>query len=450
MQRPSLAAIAAAAVMATIGIANAQAPRVTCADDDPPLDLLSARSADAGQRELAALINAALERSRSVGAARAVAEAARYDSDETRAAGDLQAGLTLRGGPDVSRADGRLASQWVQGSAALSASQLLWDGGRQQALVDWRSQLAEAARLSWLSQQEQVALGAVSLTLERSRFFAHEQVYGQYARKMGCLVDALSQVVAADRGRASELLQARKSLQQAELARVGAASQRRQAEIRLQRLIGDTPVQGPALAGALQGLPPLDTVLAASERANEVALLQRQAQAAEHFVQAMATGNKPQLTWSVGAVRSAGFLGTLGAQHASSLSVGVALNVPLFNPGVAPATDAARWRARAAREQLDDTLEARRARVREVHEQAQSSLDRAERVQRVLQDSQQLRNATQLQWQQLGRRSLFDVMGAESEHYNLRVSHVNALIDAQQLNATLQSLGAGLTTGLNR
>jgi hypothetical protein len=35
-------------------------------------------------------------------------------------------------------------------------------------------------------------------------------------------------------------------------------------------------------------------------------------------------------------------------------------------------------------------------------------------------------------------------MGAESEHYNLRIGLVNALIDAQQLNATLQSLGPGL------
>jgi adhesin transport system outer membrane protein len=47
-------------------------------------------------------------------------------------------------------------------------------------------------------------------------------------------------------------------------------------------------------------------------------------------------------------------------------------------------------------------------------------------VAQVLRDSEQVRNFTLQQWQQLGRRSLFDVMGAESEHYNLRISYINA------------------------
>ena len=80
----------------------------------------------------------------------------------------------------------------------------------------------------------------------------------------------------------------------------------------------------------------------------------------------------------------------------------------------------------------------------EVHEQALSSLDRAKRVADVLRDSEQMRNFMLQQGQQLGRRSLFDVMAAESEHYNLRVAYVNALHDMQQLNANLLSLGRGV------
>jgi hypothetical protein len=101
-------------------------------------------------------------------------------------------------------------------------------------------------------------------------------------------VDALSEVVAADRGRASELLQARKALQQAELARAGTESQRRQADIRLQRLVGERDFDARVLGGALLPLPPLDAVLAATEQAPEVAQLQRQAQAASHFAQSVA------------------------------------------------------------------------------------------------------------------------------------------------------------------
>ena len=80
--------------------------------------------------------------------------------------------------------------------------------------------------------------------------------------------------------------------------------------------------------------------------------------------------------------------------------------------------------------------------------QSQAGLDRVKRTAEVLRDSEQVRNFTLQQWQQLGRRSLFDVMAAESEHYNLRVSYVNALHDVQQLNANLLSLGRGVIAWL--
>jgi outer membrane protein TolC len=124
--------------------------------------------------------------------------------------------------------------------------------------------------------------------------------------------------------------------------------------------------------------------------------------------------------------------------------VGLAVTIPLLHPGVTAASDAARKRARAAELQRAEALESRRFRAAEVHEQTTASFDRARRVAGVLRDSDQVRNFTLQQWQQLGRRSLFDVMGAESEHYNLRITYVNALHDGQQLNANLQTLGRGV------
>ena len=75
-------------------------------------------------------------------------------------------------------------------------------------------------------------------------------------------------------------------------------------------------------------------------------------------------------------------------------------------------------------------------------------MDRARSVIEILHNSELVRNFTLQQWQQLGRRSLFDVLGAESDHYNLRVQYVNALHDGQQMNAMLMSLGTGLTAWL--
>ena len=84
----------------------------------------------------------------------------------------------------------------------------------------------------------------------------------------------------------------------------------------------------------------------------------------------------------------------------------------------------------------------------EVHEQAGAAFDRLRRVALVLRDSDRLRNFTLQQWQQMGRRSLFDVIAAETDHYNLRVQYVNALHDGQQMNAMLTSLGTGLSAWL--
>jgi len=77
-----------------------------------------------------------------------------------------------------------------------------------------------------------------------------------------------------------------------------------------------------------------------------------------------------------------------------------------------------------------------------------SSFDRARRTVDILRDSDRVRNFTLQQWQQLGRRSLFDVMAAEGDHYGLRVAYVNALYDGQQSTALLWSLGLGVLTQL--
>ena len=91
---------------------------------------------------------------------------------------------------------------------------------------------------------------------------------------------------------------------------------------------------------------------------------------------------------------------------------------------------------------------ARKAQAAEVLEQGTAAMDRAQRTVNVLRDSESVRNVTLQQWQQLGERSLFDVMRAEGEHCNLRVSYVNALHDALQSNALLRSIAGTLDLDL--
>lgn len=397
---------------------------------------------------LQALVRDALARSQAIGASRLLAEAAALDIDEARAAKAVQSTLNVELGPAVSRSAGVTTSTAVQGRAAVSLTQLLYDGGRSDRLVDWRTNLAEAARLGYLSQQEQLALNTVALSLERSRYRQHAVVYGQYVRKMGCLVEALDSIVKADRGRASELVQARKSLQQAELAQSQAVSQARQVEVRLRRLVGDGLPSAQGLASVLLQVPDLSVIDSELPGSTEIAQLAAQAAAMGQYASAVQASSKPQLSWGLGGSKTTAAGAGSVDNKSTALSLGVTLNIPLINPAVAPAAEAARKRAQAAALQREEALDARRARVRETHEQTTSAFDRAARVGSVLRDSEQVRNFTLQQWQQLGRRSLFDVMSAEAEHYNLRVSYINALHDGQQLNALLLSLGRGLNEWL--
>ena len=394
------------------------------------------------------LVLEALLRSNQVNASQLNAEAAVDDIAEARAAKSVQASVGAGLGPGGSQSLAGTETSAIQLRATVSAGQLLYDGGRVDRLTDWRTQLAESARQGHLTVREQVALNVISLSLERSRFRQHVVVYGQYVRKMGCLVQALDSIVKADRGRASELVQARKTMQQAELAQAQAMSQARQVEVRLRRLVGDGLPPADGLSTVLLAVPPLDDLVADVSRSSEIAALTAQALAMDRYVQAVNASVRPQVSWNFSGAQNAGAGGSRGNTKSSTYAVGVAVNVPLLNAGHAPALNAARKRALAADLQRAEALEARRFRVAEVYEQTTASFDRARRVAAVLRDSEQVRGFTLQQWQQLGRRSLFDVMGAEAEHYNLRVAYVNALHDGQQLNANLLSLGRGVNEWL--
>ncbi len=189
-------------------------------------------------------------------------------------------------------------------------------------------------------------------------------------------------------------------------------------------------------------------VLAAAERSIDISQLAANANALREIARVVEAGNKPQVSWNVGgsALLSAG--GGGGNSRNASLNAGVTLSVPILNPAIEYSSQAARKRAEAATLQRAEALEQRRQRIVEVHEQAGAAFDRLRRVGLVLRDSDRLRNFTLQQWQQMGRRSLFDVIAAESDHYNLRVQYVNALHDGQQMNSTLTSLGIGLAAWL--
>lgn len=448
LRRPGLRAVVGLVALAAPVLAAA----ASCLDEeklDPAMPSLEAAATASAQAApvpprvlLRTMVQDALVRSNALGASRLLADAALQDVEEARANKLPQANLVGALSPSVGAGTDSNPAQ-LQARAAFNLSQTIYDGGRSDRLVDWRRQQAESARLGLLSTREQVTLATTSLAFERSRYRMQAVIYGQNVRKMACLVEALQTIVDADKGRTSELVQARKQLQQAELMQVQAQSQARAVEAKLRRVVGDGLPGTAGFSTLLLAVPDLSEVLAAAERTVEITQLDANAAALREIARVVEAGNKPQLSWNIAGNAMAGAGG--GNPHNTGVVAGLTLNVPLLNPSLQYSTQAARMRAEAAQLQRAEALEQRRQRIVEVHEQAGAAFDRVRRVAQVLRDSDRLRNFTLQQWQQMGRRSLFDVIAAENDHYNLRVQYANALHDGQQMNAMLTSLGFGLS-----
>jgi adhesin transport system outer membrane protein len=332
-----------------------------------------------------------------------------------------------------------------QTSLALNVGAPLVDFGRTSHLIDWRERLADVAQMGFASTREQVVLDAVSTALERNRYRLQAQVYQQYARKMSCLVNVLEQIVAEDKGRASELIQARKTQLQAEISRDTAIAQVRQIESRLRKLVGNDFQPGDGITVPLMPVPDLLDITRQLLDNSEIRQLHMQADALDSYAKAVSAGQKPQLNWLIS--KTAGRAGTVDS---GSWTAGVTLSYTIFNGySDQAAMRAALKRAEAAREREAELVNTRQAKAVEIYDAASSAFTRAKSYSVVLRDSDRVRDNTFRQWSELGRRSLFDVMSAESDHYNLRIAYVNALHDGYEANAQLRSLGKGLANWLD-
>lgn len=389
--------------------------------------------------QLLEMIDLALARSQQLGAANLLAQAARNDWEEAAAARlpVVQAQASTSGAGQQVRG---VRQNQGQAQAGLNLSMPLWDAGRIAQTAAWRLQLAEAARQGLISSEQQLAAQVVSYSLDRGRLLLQAQVYRQYTKRMACLVDALESVVKADKGRASELTQAQKSQMTAELSMEQTRSDLRVVEVRLKRLVGDALPASASYASLLNQLPDLPGLQEAALQSSDVKQLEASSRAQERYASVVAAQSKPQVSLGM----AANGTGTSTGTRAGEWSAGVTVTMPIYAPGLDASKLAAQRRADASKLQLQDAMTVRNFQLQELHLNAGAALERARRIVEILRASERLRSATMVQWQQMGRRSLFDVMGAESDYYSLRVAHISALSEVQQGVLNMWSLGPGV------
>lgn len=368
--------------------------------------------------------------------------AAYYDADQAEASKRPLFSVSGNLGVGQSRLTGQTTATSVGGvgGVAVNATAPLYDGGRLDRLSEGRRRAAQASDKNLSGTRERMINEALTTVLDLNRYRLQARVYQQYAGKMSCLVRSLEQIVANDRGRASELIQARKGQRQAEISRDEVLSQLRRADVHLRKLVGNNVEPWGAVGVPLTQVPELNAVVEQIRQSPDIQRMKLQADAADSYADAAKADAKPKVNWSVGSGAN-----RVSQTTTTNWSAGVSVTYVIDDGGVVKsASNAAQERAYAARRDYEAMLNDRVRLAREYHEAATNAFARARLYADVLKDSDQVRNATYEQWARLGRRSLFDLMSAESEHYNLRIAYLNALHDGFAASAQLRSLGQGL------
>jgi outer membrane protein TolC len=392
---------------------------------------------------LEAMVRSAIDRSHAVQRSQLLTQAAQADLNEAKAAGLPRADLTLGYGRGATESGTTSGSADEYSRASITVSAPIYDGGRTRALTDYREHLSKVSEFDMQAAHEEISRAVVLLALDRSRFYKQGQVYTQHVNRLACMTRMLERITKVDKGRQSEQVQARKTLGDARLALQRSRSEKRQVETSLRRLVGQQLPNLEGLTTILLGTPSLEKLKQAALDSTDLNRLSAQASAAGSLAGSVATQRRPTVNWELAHQRNS--IGVESRQWRAGINVAI----PIFNFGAGHAARAASYRAQAARLSLNDATEERLSRLTRIHDHAIELAAQAKAVDKILQNSDRLRQYTLKQWRKLGRRSLFDVMSTERDHYGLRVNHVNTLHDRQQANAQLESISKGLIAWLD-
>ncbi|MDB6002370.1 MAG: transporter [Rhizobacter sp.] len=331
-------------------------------------------------------------------------------------------------------------------SLGVSASLTVWDWGFLSNTINSRSQVAIAAQARYQLQAETTAFDTVSAVLQVARYRQLVAAGDAYVVQMRKFTDMLREIVQADRGRLSELTQARSRLLQAEMARDTSLAKVREFEVALRRQVGDKPPAIPPTTLDVELGLPKSLPEAILRSADHPLLRQSEAEAiaADYQSRAVRAGELPAVNWVVS--KSSG-VDALGRRL--PLQSSLTMNYGVFKGGAGQAAERASInRAQAARDKRDQTRNDIEYRLRAADEDARTQNERADSLGQLVPETDRVRRQFFDQWYNLGRRTLLDVLTAESEYYGNVAAQINSSFDAQSSLLRLSSEAGTLNRAL--
>mgnify|MGYP001275282879 CR=1 FL=1 len=401
-------------------------------------------SALQGYQQLQSMVRVATERSAAVRDAQAQVRANAQDVKQAAGARWPQVSVDVNSRYTQGAGDNQTSAARGSPFYSVSGSMPVYDWGRISQTVDSRSAGQRAAEARLDAALDTLAADTTVAALEVGRQRAAVVTADTYLRNVQRLVSMLTEITREDPGRIGELTQARSRVLQAQVNRDSLAGKLREAEIALERLIGRSDMPIDAIVAALDTVPPLQTLLEAIPEQPGLRALEADRQSQVSLAQSLASARLPQVSAVVSRAPVAP-----GVVNGYGSYAGLNVNIPLFRGGSDIAAQrAAEERAASAAEKHEQGTVDLRTRLRVLHESATAQLGRVPEYYGLLRESDQVRRGFFEQWYQMGRRSLFELLSAESEHYSLQSAHLSTLFDGLQSNARLRGEAGALAAWL--
>lgn len=368
----------------------------------------------------------AADRSADVRQARADWEAAGFDTDAARGARWPQ--LQIGGYSPSVRDSNTQFNDYNRAYANINLSTTVYDWGKNSKTIESRSKTAAAAEFKYIATAQQNAFDVSSNLVELAKNRAAFEFGVTYVKRMRALVDMLVEIVKVDPGRSSELTQAKARLLQAQTSQDQVATRMRELELAVKKLVGDEAVSMPRSTRWQMHVMNVEDAVAAIDQNPAVAQAAAEQEANQAYAKAVRASGLPQVNWVV--TKSTG-RDEFGQRQPWSTML--QLSWTPFSGGTQTANErAARARATSSGEKKDQLRLDAEYNVRQAHHDALALTDRARLYDEVTNESELVRKQFFEQWYHLNRRTLLDVLLAESDFYNNRVAEVTTQFDAYQ------------------
>jgi outer membrane protein TolC len=245
---------------------------------------------------------------------------------------------------------------------------------------------------------------------------------------MSQLVDMLVEIVRIDPGRMSELTQAKSRLLQAQTSQEVVAAQLRSLQLSVNKLVGSEPTPMPGGTRWQLQLDGLDDAVAAVSTNPQIEQLNAEAEAAKLSAKSVRADGLPKLNWVINKNTAPDVFG-----NRQPWSTMLQLSWTPFQGGSQRAAErAALSRADSSSDKRDQLVLDSEYKVRDAHRDAIALSTRAKMYEDQAVETDLIRKQFFEQWYHLNRRTLLDVLSAESDFYNNQVSETTARFDAYQ------------------